>query len=290
MFYPGQIEADVRLTDACIQYLSYMQARKNATHTTIETYRLICVAFTKGIGDIEAEALTVVMVDDYANKLSQTNICPNTLRNKLTIIRGFVRWMYARDIVNFKPELIELPKANAVEANFLTIDEANKLLSVIDNHRDRAMIHFLLATGMRVDEMLATRLQDLHERSVVVRCGKGRKPRVTFITPNCLEEIKRYLRKRGKHEGYLFENPNGDKMSRVIPARKVKHYAAKAGIEKTVTPHTLRHTFATTILRKGARVEDVQQILGHANIRTTSIYLHFTNEYLSDRYDQFMGS
>lgn len=274
---------------ACEQYLDYLRNRKNATRSTIDTYRLICGAFKEAIGDIKTTDLTATMIDDYANGLVKTNICTNTLRNKLTIIRGFVRWMYARDMVNFKPELIELPKTDVVEANFLTVEEANRLLEATQNPRDRAMIHFLLATGMRVDEMLETRLHDLYERSVVVRCGKGRKPRVTFITPNCLADIKKYLRKRGRHEGYLFQNPNGDKMSRVIPARKVKYYAEKAGIEKTVTPHTLRHTFATTILRKGARVEDVQQMLGHANIRTTSIYLHFTNEYLSNRYDQFMG-
>lgn len=265
-----------------------MHDRKNATGATIETYRHICVAFVRDVGAESTYDLTILKVDQYANYLAKKYPCAKTLRNKLTIIRAFIRWMYARDLVSFKPELIELPKEEATEANFMTPEEAARFLGCITNVRDKAMMHFILATGVRVNELIEMRLQDIYERSVVVRNGKGRKPRVTFITKDCEADLKKYLRKRGRHDGVLFPNPAGNKLSRALVAKKVRHYAKKARIEKKVTTHTLRHTFATGILRNGARVEDVQQLLGHANIRATSIYLHFTDAYLAERYDKFM--
>lgn len=277
------------LSDCLNKFLFYLEHRKRRSPSTIATYRPILQALLKYTGDIPVEELTRQLLNEYADVLALRDPKPKTLRNKLSTVRSFIAYLYREDLTIVKPEQIELPKEEDQEAVFLTPEELDLLLSVISDVRDKAMIHFLARSGVRVNELSQMRLHDLYNRSVVVRKGKGGKNRVTFITKECDEDIKRYIRqRRGNAPGYLFPNPMGESLSRALIARKVKFYALKAGIEKDVTPHTLRHTFATGLLMRGARIEDVQPMMGHSNIRTTAIYMHFTNEYLGGRYDLYM--
>lgn len=277
------------LSDCLNKFLFYLEHRKRRSPSTITTYRPILQALLKYTGDIPVEDLTRQLLNEYADILALRDPKPKTLRNKLSTVRSFIAYLYIEDLTIVKPEQIELPKEEAEEANFLTPEETDQLLNVITDVRDKAMIHFMVRSGVRVNELAQMRLHDVYKCSVVVRKGKGSKNRVTYITKECEEDLKRYIRqRRGNTPGYLFPNPMGQSLSRAIIARKVKFYALKAGIEKDVTPHTLRHTFATTLLMNGARIEDVQQLMGHSSIRTTQIYLHFTNEYLAGRYVHFM--
>lgn len=277
------------LSEAISKYLDYLRYRRNKSPTTITTYRPILNEFLRIVGDKPTNNLIFVEIDDYATRIAMTGNKVVTTKNKLTAIRGFLRWLRLYDLCSISPERVELPKLEPHEANFLTLEEQAAFLSVISNIRDLAMVKVLLSSGLRVSELTNLRIVDVYSRSVVVRHGKNNKNRVTFITKDAENVLNTYIREvRGDDEGYLFPNPSGDRLSRVIVARKVKYYAQKAQIRKEVTPHTLRHTMATNMLIRGARVEDIQKLLGHVNIQTTLIYLHFLDPYLAQIYDKIM--
>jgi integrase/recombinase XerD len=276
------------LSVALGDFLKYMKFRKGASVTTLDTYQYNLLDFINVVGNIESSDLSNKTIDLYADALSLRDIKPRTFRNKLTIVKCLVAYLYKQDICSLKPEAVELPKERHAEANFLSPEEAKKFLKQVKDIRDRAMMLTLLSSGLRVSELTDLRISDIYKRSVAVRNGKGGKPRVTFITPEAEKAIKAYLKHVDRKEGYVFANPYGARLSRVVVARKVHSYAVKAGIHKRVSTHTLRHTFATTMLKRGARTEDVQQILGHANIKTTRIYLHFTAHDLQKTYNKVM--
>lgn len=284
----GQDPALTPISSAVGEFLTFMKFRKGATKTTLITYSSILSDFLHVSGDVPVNTIDALVIDAYANALSLRSYKPKTYRNKLVVVKSFVTFLYNYDRCELKPGSIVLPKERQQEANFLNAKETRCLLSKVKNTRDRAMILVLLTSGLRVSELVNVRLGDLYKRSIAVRNGKGGKQRVTFITPEARTAVDDYLDIRGRHPGYLFPNPCGTQLSRVLVARKVSHYAGLCNLDKKVTTHTLRHTFATSMLKKGARVEDVQQILGHSNIRTTLIYLHFTNYDLEKSYNKVM--
>ena len=280
--------SDLLLSHAIDNFLIYMKYRKSAATTTLSTYKYVLREFLSITGNLHVAELTKKHVDDYALNMGIRGYKPKTFRNKMVVVKCLVSYLYREEVTLIKPEQIELPKEGHTEANFLDEREVTLLLKVVTNVRDRALILTLLRSGVRVSEVTNLRITDIYKRSVAVRNGKGGKPRVTFITPDAEKAINDYLSLTKRKTGYLFANPAGDRLSRVIVARKVSTYAQKAKLDKKVTTHTLRHTFATTMLKRGARVEDVQQILGHANIKTTLIYLHFTAYDLQRSYNKVM--
>lgn len=145
----------------------------------------------------------------------------------------------------------------------------------------------ILSSGLRASEILNLKEDDLYRRSLIVSRGKGGKPRVTFIDPLTEKSIREYHHKREVDSVFVFTNSFGKPLSRQYLSRMISETALRAGIKKRVSAHTLRHSFATNMLRKGARIEDVQPLMGHSNISTTRLYMHFTNEYLRERYDMF---
>lgn len=275
------------LSEAQAAYLSYLEFRRAATHTSLDTYRSVVGQFVAAMGLMETSELTIVHIDKYAELLALRNLAPKTFRNKLCIIRSFIRYLYGKDLTNVRPESVELPPDRPAETTYLTPEEKQRiLLAASVNKRDYAMLLVLVSSGVRVSELINLKTTDIFRRSVSIKNGKGMKHRVTFISADAEKALQRY--RRGLTEGYLFPNPVGNRLSRVIVARKVHYYALKAGISKHVTVHTLRHTFATLYLDAGGRIEDLQQMLGHADLKTTLLYLHFTNERLHSAYDSVM--
>ena len=269
------------------QFLSYLRYRKNRSLSTITTYRSILGFFLDSIKDPPINELSIQHIDDYAAQLLIYNFKPKTYRNRLVPIRSFVKYLYQKDFSDVRPESIDIPSDEDPEANFLNEEEQTQLIAACNTPQERALILFILRSGLRVSEVVNVRVDDIYKRSVAVRCGKGKKPRVTFINKEAEDAIRHY------HNGlqpqtYLFPNSSGGQISRQYVTRLVTKIAVRAKIKKHVSCHTLRHTFATEMLRRGARVEDVQPMLGHKNIRTTLIYMHFTDEYLHERYEKIM--
>jgi len=269
------------LSEARDTFLTYMVHRKGASHDTIKTYRPAINKFIEFTGDIETTCLSVKLVDEYAEYIAKDNLSPRTYRNKITIIRSFVKFLYAKDLNDTRPESIDVPRSKNTEMTYMTDDEAMAVIEAARPcQRDYALILTLLSTGLRVSELCALRMEDILDRTVVVRHGKGDKTRCTFISQEAKDAIDAL-----RIQGYIFGNRQGEQMSRMGVLKIVKKLALASGVQKNIGVHTFRHTFATRYLNDGGKIEDLQQLLGHTNIQTTLLYLHFTNSHLKNAYD-----
>lgn len=269
-------------------FLTYLQYRKNRSQSTISTYRSTLRFFMEFIGDCQVNELTVKMVDDYAYSLTVMELRPKSYRNRIVPIRSFFKYLYLKDLTDIRPDRIEVPSDPEQEANFLSPEEQDILIKSCRDLRERAIIKCLLRSGIRVSELINAHEEDLYDRSLLIRKGKGGKPRITFITEAAEQAIKDYHSSLSFKPQWLFCGATGNKLSRQYVHRLVTNVAKRSKIEKHISPHTLRHSYATTLLMNGARIEDVQPMMGHKNIRTTQIYMHFTNDYLHKQYDKYM--
>lgn len=277
------------IPEARDKFLSYLVTRRNASKTTIKSYRPVINKFIGFVGDIDTSEITVEVVDRFAEYLATLGLQPRTFQNKIAIIRSFVRFLYAKEYNDLRPESVEMPRRQmTTEMVYLSEGEAEKVVAASrGNTRDYAIILFLLSSGVRVSELCSLKVSDIMDRTVVVRNGKGGKTRVTFITTQAKRALDRYLTEYKIEDGYVFPG-RYDQMSRMGVLKIVKKYALAAEIKKKVGVHTFRHTFATSFVNAGGRIEDLQQLLGHTNISTTLLYLHFSNSHLKNAYDTTM--
>lgn len=281
------MDKSTTLERALFYFVKHKEAHGKATGTTKITYVSILEDFIKSIDAHVVEDLNILVIDNFIDTLSLKNYKPKTIKNKIVVIRSFIKFLYSKNLIDIRPEAIEIPRTVEVEANFLDEEEQFALIKSAKNLRDKALIMTILSSGLRASEILNLKEDDLYRRSLIVSRGKGGKPRVTFIDPLTEKSIREYHHKREVDSVFVFTNSFGKPLSRQYLSRMISETAIRAGIKKRVSAHTLRHSFATNMLRKGARIEDVQPLMGHSNISTTRLYMHFTNEYLRERYDMF---
>ena len=281
------MDKSTTLERALFYFVKHKEAHGKATGTTKITYVSILEDFIKSIDAHVVEDLNILVIDNFIDTLSLRGYKPKTIKNKIVVIRSFIKFLYSKNLIDIRPEAIEIPRTVEVEANFLDEEEQFALIKSAKNPRDRALIMTILSSGLRASEILNLKEDDLYRRSLIVSRGKGGKPRVTFIDPLTEKSIREYHHKREVDSVFVFTNSFGKPLSRQYLSRMISETALRAGIKKRVSAHTLRHSFATNMLRKGARIEDVQPLMGHSNISTTRLYMHFTNEYLRERYDMF---
>lgn len=281
------MDKSTTLERALFYFVKHKEAHGKATNTTKATYICILEDFIKSIKADTVSDLDILMIDNFIDTLSLKSYKPKTIKNKIVVIRSFIKFLYSKNLIDIRPEAIEIPRTVEVEANFLDEEEQFALIKSARNLRDKALIMTILSSGLRASEILNLKEDDLYRRSLIVSRGKGGKPRVTFIDPLTEKSIREYHHKREVDSIFVFTNSFGKPLSRQYLSRMISETALRAGIKKRVSAHTLRHSFATNMLRKGARIEDVQPLMGHSNISTTRLYMHFTNEYLRERYDMF---
>lgn len=281
------MDKSTTLERALFYFVKHKEAYGKATNTTKATYICILEDFIKSIKADTVSDLDILMTDNFIDTLSLKSYKPKTIKNKIVVIRSFIKFLYSKNLIDIRPEAIEIPRTVEVEANFLDEEEQCTLIKSARNLRDKALIMTILSSGLRASEILNLKSDDLYRRSLIVSRGKGGKPRVTFIDPLTEKSIREYHHKREMDSVFVFTNSFGKPLSRQYLSRMISETALRAGIKKRVSAHTLRHSFATNMLRKGARIEDVQPLMGHSNISTTRLYMHFTNEYLRERYDMF---
>lgn len=281
------MDKSTTLERALFYFVKHKEAHGKATNTTKATYICILEDFIKSIKADMVSDLDILVIDNFIDTLSLKNYKPKTIKNKIVVIRSFIKFLYSKNLIDIRPEAIEIPRTVEVEANFLDEEEQFALIKSARNLRDKALIMTILSSGLRASEILNLKEDDLYRRSLIVSRGKGGKPRVTFIDPLTEKSIREYHHKREVDSIFVFTNSFGKPLSRQYLSRMISETALRAGIKKRVSAHTLRHSFATNMLRKGARIEDVQPLMGHSNISTTRLYMHFTNEYLRERYDMF---
>jgi integrase/recombinase XerD len=241
----------------------------------------------------QPEHLSAAQLRDFIYFLKDLGLAPTTIRRQISAIRTYFKFLVGEGIVARDPsERIESPKQWRTLPTVLSVAEIGKLLDAPNTNeplamRDVAMLEFAYATGVRVSELVALKLQDILFTDGVARIfGKGAKERLVPVGRRALGAVSSYAREirpaldRGKARGFLFLNARGTPLSRVGAWGVIKATARRAGLTKRVTPHTLRHTFATHLLEGGADLRAVQEMLGHADLSTTQRYTHVDRDYL----------
>ncbi len=224
----------------------------------------------------------------------------STVARKLATLRSFYKFCMRRGYVKTHPlATIRTPKQDKRLPKFLEIDQINKLLSTPDDHtllgsRDRAMLELLFSTGVRVSELVDLNFADVDFEGQIIRVrGKGKKQRTAPVGPTAIAAIQRYLQLRRADsraasfdQNALFVNKHGQRLSTRSVRRKLDKYLSEAGLDPSISPHTLRHSFATHMLNNGADLRSVQELLGHQSLSTTQVYTHLTTPRLKAAYDE----
>ncbi len=296
------------------QFLEYLEIEKGRSVHTVTNYDHYLSRFLEYTKVTNPSDLSETMVREYRlwlNRQPGTKVGrqQDTLKRRtqnyyLIALRAFLKYLRKRGVESLNPERIELAKVPERSLDLISSDELNRLLSAPDattlsGLRDRAMLELLFSTGLRVSELCALSQEDvdLSRDEFSVR-GKGDKVRVVFLSDTAREAIRTYLKDRKDFDDAMFvqygKNVKQDEVknkdlrltSRSVQ-RIIKKYATIAGITRKVTPHVIRHSFATDLLSNGADLRSVQALLGHANIATTQIYTHVTDKHLRDIHKKF---
>lgn len=292
------------LNDALEDFFHFLQIEKGLSENTLTSYRLDLTHYYKYIRKVvQASAWENVTRNDIAGflySLKDNGKSTATISRHISSIRSFHQFLVREQITKHDPSLhIELPKKERKLPDVLSQDEITLLLNTINGDtplkiRNEAMFELAYATGLRVSELITLKVTDLHLTMGFVQCiGKGSMERIVPIGDAAIHALERYLEHaRGKlvkqqTEQALFVNHHGKSLSRQGFWKILKTAVKEAGITKRITPHTLRHSFATHLLENGADLRIVQELLGHSDISTTQIYTHVTKTRLKDMYDAY---
>jgi len=288
------------------QFLEYIEIEKGRSVKTVENYDRYLSRFLVQTKVTKPSALTEAVVREFRLWLNRQPGTEGGMKKKtqnyyMIALRAFLKYLRKMNIESLQPERIELAKVGARDLDLITSQELNRLMQApagdsLTALRDRAMLELLFSTGLRVSELCALDSDiDLSRDEFSVR-GKGDKVRVVFLSSGAKKSVAEYLKKRGDMGEALFVSyGKGGKAKdspRITPRsveRLVKQYAIKAGITRKVTPHVIRHSFATDLLENGADLRSVQALLGHANIATTQVYTHVTDKHLREVHRAFHG-
>lgn len=290
-------------------FLEYLEIEKNRSQLTIRNYDYYLSFFLSWSMIRSPEEITIDLVRKFRLYLNRYKDKNGKSLKKITqdyyiiALRGFLKYLAKKDIGTLAGEKIELGKTRERQVEFLSAAEIQRLLGAAGGEkladlRDKAVLALLFSTGLRVSELAKLNRDNINiqEGEFSVR-GKGDKIRLVFISDSAGKALADYLEKRKDMDKALFirvkkkeskgEEERGLRLTPRSVQRIVKKYAAKAGIMKEVTPHTLRHSFATDLLSNGADIRSVQELLGHSSVTTTQIYTHITNKRLKDVHRKF---
>jgi len=297
------------MSELILDYIEHLEVEGGRSAKTGENYRLYLERFVEFSEDIKVENITSEIVRKYRlwlnrYKNEQSNeLATITQAYHLIALRGFLGYLSQRDIPTLAPNKIILPKVSRKQVTFLHYDEVERLINGIDisseaGLRDRAIIELLFSSGLRVSELVNLNRDHVNtkRREFMVR-GKGQKDRPIFISQAAASWVDRYLDAREDTLPPLFvsysknveASTSGDfrRLTARSIQRMVNKYTKLAGITKHVSPHTMRHSFATDLLMNGADIRSVQSMLGHSSISTTQVYTHVTDEHLREVYEKF---
>jgi|HigsolmetaAR203D_1030402.scaffolds.fasta_scaffold15214_2 tyrosine recombinase XerC/tyrosine recombinase XerD len=282
-------------------YMQYLAAERGLSRNTLESYERDLTQFVAFLKERQVNDPRMVAkphLTDYLMRLKQQGKSPATVARATVAIRSFFQFLYREKEIDADPsQLLGVPKRERRLPKAMTMEEVERLLDIPDDAtpqaaRDKAMLELLYATGMRVSELLSLDLSDLQLNMGFVRCfGKGSKERIVPVGKTAIRCLEAYLNGRraellnGNSASAVFVNRRGQRLTRQGFWKIVKRRAEEAGIRKVITPHTLRHSFATHLLENGADLRAVQVMLGHADIGTTQIYTHVTHKRMKEVYD-----
>ncbi|MDR1197083.1 MAG: tyrosine-type recombinase/integrase [Candidatus Nomurabacteria bacterium] len=293
------------LSELIMDFIEDIEVGRGRSQKTAENYHLYLERLIEFAGDITVDKITYNMVRKWRLWLNRyrnengDNLAPITQNYHLIALRSFLKYLARRDVDSLAPEKIDLSKNEIKETSYLTTEEVERLFAAVGtkseiDFRDRAILELLFSGGLRVSELCNIDRDKINikRREFMVR-GKGKKDRPIFISEHAAAALQDYLDTRHDQEKPLFISlSTSDKktISRLTPRsvqRIVSKYAFAAGITKHVSPHTLRHSFATDLLMNGADLRSVQDMLGHSNISTTQRYTHITDPRLKEVHQKF---
>jgi len=297
------------VSELLMDFIESLEVEGGRSARTAENYRLYLERFVEFTEDINVEKISTEVIRKYRlwlNRHKNDNgdeLSLITQSYHLIALRGFLKYLSERNIDSLSPEKVKLPKTARKQVTFLHFEEIQRLLDQIDlsseeGIRDRAIIELLFSSGLRVSELVGLNRDHVNtkRREFMVR-GKGQKDRPVFVSDSAAKWVEEYLAMRLDNLPPLFLSYSRNNISsrsgdyRRLGARSIQRmiskYARLAGITKHVSPHTMRHSFATDLLMNGADLRSVQTMLGHSNISTTQVYTHVTDEHLREIHEKF---
>ena len=274
------------------KFLGYLEIEKNYSKHTLLNYRLDLEEFLRFIDKTLIERVDYLVLRKYLGQLRTKKLKPRTLSRKLSSLRSFYRFLHKEKFVKNNPALLLLsPKLDKILPKFLSEEEMEKFIESPSDKkdlglRDRAILELLYSSGVRVSELVALNVEHVDLISQIAKvAGKGKKERLVPVGSKAIKAIKGYLDNRIKQTSALFLNKNGTRLSDRAIRTIVNKYIKQASINTEISPHVLRHSFATHLLNRGADLRSVQELLGHVNLSTTQIYTHVSTDRLKKVYD-----
>ncbi|MDO5330183.1 MAG: tyrosine recombinase [Bacillota bacterium] len=292
----------MKIEDAEERYLRYLLVDRGLSRDSVSSYRSDIDLFRRDFPDLEdISELKAMHLSDFAvletNKARQAS----SIARRLSSLMGFFSFLSDEGLINEPIPKIDRPRLDKKLPVVLSYEEVESLLEQPDiskdsGMRDKAMLELMYATGLRVSELCNLTLQEVNlaNRIVNLRRGKGNKQRKVPIGEFACQYLEKYLtgprkRNKGSKTQYVFLNKDGKAISRVYFFKQVQKYALEAGIDKRISPHTLRHCFATHLLENGAELRAVSSMLGHSHLSTTQIYTHVSSQRILSAYDSFLS-
>ena len=291
----------MRIDETIDEYINSLVSELHLSKNTKDTYQNTLVKYKDYLLKNHITKINQIKrrnITDYLEILHKNKLTSETIAHHLTVIKNYHKFLVQNEYINENvAKSIERPNITKKLPNVLSIDEVNKLLDITENTvfdtRNKCMLELLYGTGLRISELLSLTINDIDTINSTVRCiGKGDKERIVPINDYIIESLNAYLNVRGellknKTTKELFLNRNGDKLTRKGFFKILKKLLLEKGLNTNVSPHTLRHSFATHLLEYGADLRVIQEMLGHSDISTTRIYTHITNKKVREDYNNY---
>ena len=281
------------MTTPIQKFLSYLEIEKNYSAHTLLNYHIDLKEFFKFLGTTPLSQVDYTVLRRYLAQIRQRQLKPRTIARKLSCLRSFFKFLQREGLIQQNPAALLLtPKLDKPLPHFLTEEETFKLMESpkddkISSLRDRAIFETLYSAGIRVSELVGLNIDQVDFISNLVRVmGKGKKERLVPVGDKAVDAIKQYLDARVVKHNAVFLNKSGGRLSDRSVRNIINKYIKLTSVQQHVSPHMLRHSFATHLLNRGADLRSVQELLGHVNLSTTQIYTHLTTEKLKSVYDK----
>ena len=284
----------------CIdEFLKYLLIDKGYSNNTISSYKIDLNKFKDFNNDCLINNINIDNIKKYIKNLNNENLNEKSISRNISSLKSFFKFLIINKYISNNPtDGVYMPKVKKGLPKILTEDEVTKLLDIAlaDNYsyRNKAMLELMYSSGLRVSELINLKLENIDIQNELIRTmGKGSKERILPIGEYASKYLNMYISNyrqkllKRSDNGYLFLNNHGNNMTRQAFFKIIKKIAKEKGINKNISPHTLRHSFASHMLKYGADLRTIQELLGHSDISTTQIYTHVTNEELRNSYKNF---
>ncbi len=289
----------MEIREAISLFLQHLQVEKGVSRTTIENYKEDLKLFLDYFNETKTtDDLMIQQIAEFIQKEGEDNKAASTILRRYSCLKNFFTFLVGEGLIEADIPEFEKPKKDKKLPLVVSNEDVEALLESPDmtkesGQRDRAMLEVMYATGLRVSELISLQFKNVDfPGKIITVFGKGNKQRSVPVSSFALEYLSKYIdgvRKKNPGHGsnYLFLNKQGHPVSRVYFFKQVKHYEMTAGIDDAISPHTLRHCFATHLLENGAELRAVQEMLGHSKISTTQVYTQVSTKRIMSAYDRY---